>query len=138
MKHYKINKDWNAQPNVPLPKVKVFGNAVQLEFVLNHYLYKKFKQGQKGLLKFKDCYMYRLGAVNDHGFYLGQFRYGPDEMPWGEFYELTESDWKENFPQDRVVVDETLEDRKDLKHYLFFFRDETFECIAREFKFEYS
>ena len=135
MKFNKLNLQWNAQPNAPLPKVSVQGNIVLLEFILNHYIYKQFKEGQKGRIEFVECYMYRLGPVNDEGFSRGQFRYGPKDIPWGEFYELKDSNWRVNFSDDKVIIDQTLEDSKDLKHYIFFFRDETFECIAKSFVF---
>ena len=91
------------------------------------------KKGQKGKLIFNNCYMYRLGSPNDHGFYLNQFRYGPNNIEWGEFYELSDSNWRKDFPLDKVVVDDNLKDNKRLKHYLFFFRDNTFECIAENY-----
>lgn len=134
MKAIKLNENWNAEPNVPEPQIDIEDNDLYLSFSLNHFTDKSLKKGQKGQLIFKDCYIYRLGSVNDEGFSMGQFRYGPEDMKWGGFYELIESDWKSTFSDDKVLVNKSLKDDDQLKHYLFFFRDETFECIAKGYE----
>jgi len=136
MKPIKLNENWSADPNVPEPKIKIEGDKLYLDFFLNYFTDKSLEKGQKGQLIFDGCYMYRLGSVNDEGFSREQFRYSPDDIKWGEFYELTESDWVNTFPDDKVLVSESLKDDGQLKHYLFFFRDETFECIAKGYTFE--
>lgn len=136
MKYVKLNENWNADPNVPEPHIAVRDNKLFLDFRLNYFTDKSLKEGQRGQLIFHDCYMYRLGSVNDHGFYLGQFRYKSGDIKWGEFYELIESDWKNTFPDDKIVIVESFNNDKQLKHYLFFFRDETFECIAVDYEFK--
>jgi len=137
MKYLKLNEGWNADPNIPNPEAYTQDNTLYLDFFLNYHIYKGIHRGQKGQLKFNECYMYRFGSPNDHGFSLKQFRYGPDDIPWGEFYELFESDWKNDFPDDKIVLNQDLEEDKELRHFLFFFRDECFECIAKDFNFNY-
>ena len=137
MKYIKLNKSWKADPNIPNPEIYIQDNILNLYFSLNYHIYSDIHKGQKGRLEFNNCYMYRLGSPNDHGFSLGQFRYGPNDIPWGEFYELTETDWKNNFPDDKIIRDKNLEKDGQLKHFLFFFRDECFECIAKDFSFTY-
>lgn len=137
MKYKKLNNNWNADPNAPEPEIYVKDGDLQVFFYLNYHIYDHIKEGQRGDLIFTDCYMYRVGSPNDHGFYLGQFRYGRDDIEWGEFYELFESDWQINFPDDKVILKESLRNDKGLRHFLFFFRDEGFECIAKNFLFEY-
>lgn len=137
MEHIKLNDNWNANPNDPDPIIEVRGTDLYLEFYLNPFIYSHINEGQRGLLIFKDCNIYRLGSPNDHGFYLKQFRYGPDEIEWGEFYELANSDWQINFPDDKIIIGENISNSSHLKHYLFFFRDNTFECIAGGYEFKY-
>lgn len=137
MKYKKLNNNWNADPNAPEPEIYVKDGDLQIIFYLNYHIFDHIKQGQRGKLTFSNCYMYRVGSPNDHGFYLGQFRYGRDDIQWGEFYELFESDWQNNFPDDKVILKEILHNDKRLRHFLFFFRDEGFECLAKDFVFDY-
>lgn len=137
MQYIKLNDNWNADPNSPEPAIHIKDKELYLEFYLNHYIYPHIKEGQKGVLVFSDCYMYRLGSPNDHGFYLKQYRYSPDDIKWGEFYKLIDSNWKNDFPADKIVSNKNLKNVDNLKHYLFFFRDNTFECIAKSYNFKY-
>jgi len=58
-------------------------------------------------------------------------------LPWGEFYELTDSHWNKDFPDDKIILNDSI-DKKGLRHFIFFFKDETFECIATDFSFSYE
>jgi len=136
MKCVKLNQNWNADPNSPEPKIKVLTNKVCLDFFLNYFIYDHINEGQMGQLVFNNCYCYRLGSPNDHGFYLNQFRYGPNDIKWGEFYELFDSNWQKDFPADKIILDKDFKLNSNLKHYLFFFRDNTFECIATGYEFK--
>lgn len=136
MKYIKLNNDWDAEPSVPFPTIEILNKTLKLSFVLNHYIHKNVTEGSVGVLTFNDCAMYRLGSPNDEGFYLGQFRFTSEDIPWGGFYELVESDWVNTFPNDKVVVNLELKDFPLFHHYLLFFRDETFECIAKGWAYE--
>lgn len=132
----KLNTDWNAEPNSPDPQLRVEGNDVILSFLLNGFIYPRFNEGDVAELRFHDCCRYRLGRTNDEGWYRGQCRFSGIAPAWGEFYEVTgdlkldcsppdwdgrsrELEWKNNG-----------EVRTGLRHYLFYLRDETFECDA--------
>ena len=77
--------------------------------------------------------MWRLGATNDEGWYAGQCRYGKAAPAWGEFYELlgkddqrlTPNDWHELAPMP-----------PETRHFLFYLRDNTFECLAADWRFK--
>ena len=56
---------------------------------------------------------------------MGQCRFG-QSIPWGEFYEVS-GDLRVNEVNDWVEVGPKNECSK---HYLFYFRDDTFECDA--------
>jgi hypothetical protein len=112
--------------------VAVSGLSVQLTFVLNPMAHKA-DEGEKGCLTFAGCSMWRLGATNDEGWYAGQCRYSKAAPAWGEFYELLGEDDQRFKPADwhklTVVTSEQ-------RHFLFYLRDETFECFATEWTFE--
>jgi hypothetical protein len=127
----KLNDDWNAEPNAPAPVVARSGNDVVLEFRLNPFQFKKFSEGDRGRLVFRNCWRYRLGATNDEGWYLGQCRFSKDAPSWGEFYEVQGDLKLESSPNDWVSF---APEPQAARHFLFYLRDETFECDAQTFE----
>jgi hypothetical protein len=90
----KLNDDWNADPNAPVPFVVRSGDDVILEFHLNSFQFKRFQEGDRGRLVFRNCWRYRMGVTNDEGWYLGQCRFSNVAPAWGEFYEVRgDSGW---------------------------------------------
>jgi hypothetical protein len=135
MKYIKLNTNWNAEPNAPKVEIKIQGDKLELEFFLNSFIFDHVNEGDKGQLLFTDCNKYSFNSCNDEGYFRGQYRYKNETLPWGEFYELMH-DGEIDFHSDyKMVKDKTNE--IGLKHFIFFFRDNTFECIARDFKFRY-
>jgi hypothetical protein len=126
----KLNGDWNAEPNVPAPVVIRSGTDLILEFALNPWQFKSFSEGDRGRLTFHHCWRYRLGPTNDEGWYLGQCRFSGIAPAWGEFYQVEGDLRLEAAPTDWIVVGP--EPRRPAKHFLFYFRDGTFECDANE------
>ena len=129
----KLNNGWNAEPNAPYPKVTVSGTDVLLEFFLNPFQFPQFSADDRGTIRFSGCSRYRLGATNDEGWYLGQCRYSSIAPAWGEFYELRGTDIRLDEPQDWQVINEVS---NASRHFLFYLRDDTFECIAARWEFE--
>ena len=128
----RLNNGWNAEPNAPAPKVEVNGSQVRLKFFLNPFAYPA-EEGEMGCLAFSECSMWRLGSTNDEGWYAGQCRYSKIAPAWGEFYELLGHDSQRTNPTDwHVPKPPGSGDR----HFLFYLRDETFECFAKEWSFE--
>ena len=123
-----INEGWNAEPNAPEPKVKVAGNDILLTFYVNAFQFKEFEETELGILRFIDCERYRLGSTNDEGWYRGQCRFSKLAPNWGEFYLVTGDEALLNAPDDWKMLKpyETVG-----KHFLFYFKDETFECVAK-------
>jgi hypothetical protein len=128
----RLNENWNAQPNAPYPEVRAEGSTVQLRFFLNSYAYPA-KDGELGFLTFTGCKAWRLGSPNDEGWYEGECRYGKLAPKWGEFYELKGPDPLRDQAEDWRQVP-TL--ASGSRHFLFYLRDETFECLADDWKFE--
>lgn len=124
----KLNEGWNAEPNAPAPVVSRSGDDVVLEFDLNAFRYKNFAEGDRGRLVFRGCWRYRLGSTNDEGWYLGQCRFSKIAPAWGDFYKVDGDLKLESAPNDWVVIGP--EPRSPAKHFLFYLRDETFECDA--------
>ncbi|NVJ47342.1 MAG: hypothetical protein HWE07_09450 [Cytophagia bacterium] len=133
MNYKKLNIDWNAEPNAPEAVLEEIGTDLRLEFFLNPFVYHNIDNDEKGELIFKNCFKYSFNSCNDEGYFRGQYRYSNSELPWGEFYEI-EHDWTNDFHQDQKILNQEIE-QIGLKHFIFFLRDNTLECIAKEFEF---
>ena len=133
MKYVKLSTNWNADPNSPNEKIVIESNRVTLEFNMNYYIYDHFKEGDRGHIKFEGCHKLSYNTTNDEGYFRGQYRFNQLELPWGQFYEV-ESDWENNFHKNNIVLGYRFPQIK-YKHFIFFLRDNTFECIAENFKF---
>ena len=129
----KLNADWSADPNAPIPEAWHDGADLLLKFHLNAFQFPQFKLWEKGILRFLRCSRYRLGYPNMDGWYFGHCRYGKLAHEWGEFYELSGDDASANPPTDWQIIDPNL---RPSAHFLFYFRDETFECFADAWQFE--
>ena len=127
-----LNVGWNAEPNAPFPSVEVVGRDILLRFRLNPFRYPDFAENDAGMIRFKSCSRYRVGSTNDEGWYRGQCRYSKTAPAWGEFYELIGPDDVADLPNNWASVGSNRAER----HFLFYFRDETFECFAEEWAFE--
>jgi hypothetical protein len=137
MQFIQLNNGWNAEPNAPEVDIKIQDNKVIVSFYLNAFIFKDFDEDDKGILTFQDCIQYRYGSPNDEGFYcFGQSRYKDFGVKWGEFYEVNDSDWKTNFP-DVILMKNHIDNNKEYKHYLFYFKDGTFECIACDYDLKF-
>lgn len=131
----KLNSDWNAEPNSPIPRVAVWEHDILLSFYLNAFVFEQFEEGDIGHLRFRNCRRYRLGGTNDEGWSRGQCRFSRLAPGWGEFYEVTGDLFPDKCPKDWV---ELFEDASERRHYLFYFRDQTFECEAESWSFSIS
>ena len=126
----KLNDGWNAEPNAPEPVVEIDGSELRLSFLANAFQFAAYDEDDVLQLSFRGCWRYRLGPTNDEGWYMGQCRFS-QSIPWGEFYELSgdllagkASDWTD-FGSPSA----------NSRHFLFYFRDETFECDAESWEF---
>jgi hypothetical protein len=128
----KLNDHWNAEPNSPDPEVEKVGTDILLRFYLNAFIYEQFQEDELGVLRFVDVTRYRLGSTNDEGWHRGQCRFSQLAPEWGEFYTITgdaallnqPTDWKQIGHQHQAP-----------SHFLFYFRDATFECVCRRWEF---
>jgi hypothetical protein len=132
---YRLNEGWNAEPNAPNPAVEVQGHDIILRFLVNPFQSPEFRRGEFGILRFVKCSRYRLGAPNDEGWYLGQRRFSKIAPRWGEFYLVQGNDELLQAPDDWRFVAPT---GCTTRHFLFYFRDDTFECDAAKCIFEIS
>ncbi|MCG8436207.1 MAG: hypothetical protein MJA83_19485 [Gammaproteobacteria bacterium] len=124
-----LNNGWNAQPNTPNPEISIQGGDLILSFRPNSYQFPKYENIEIISLKFIGCRKYRLGATNDEGWYKGQCRFSDSAPKWGEFYEI-KGDLK--LEQASGEWDEPEKPGPGGRHFLFYFRDETFECEAAD------
>lgn len=136
MKYLKENKNWNAAPGAQQPEMIVGENRLELIFELDP-VFAHIDEGEKGTLEFSEVYAYQLTQMDQAAYLDNQFRFKNDQLPWGAFYVLKESNWKTNFPSDKVVINEALKDAK-LSHYLFFLPGFIFECLAADYVFHFD
>ena len=126
-----LNQGWNADPNAPEPLIERHGSDLRLSFRINAFQYPQFAEGQVASIRFLGCWRHRLGATNDEGWYMGQCRFSRLAPAWGEFYEVTGDLLLEAKPLEWVVSGPAT---AHTHHYLFYFRDSTFECDATSFE----
>jgi hypothetical protein len=124
----KLNRDWNAEPNAPEPSVRVDGRDLILSFEPNGFVFPHYEKVKLIELTFTDCARYRLGPTNDEGWYRGQCRFSKLAPKWGEFYEVEGDLRLSKVPDEWTEL--PAEPTSRHRHYLFYFRDDTFECDA--------
>jgi len=125
----KLNDGWNAEPNAPHPQISVAGRLLTLRFALNPWAYKGFNEDDEAEIVFSDCWRYRLGGTNDEGWHRGQCRFSGMAPAWGEFYEVDGDLRMDKAPEDWVSL---AQPDTTSRHFLFYFRDNTFECDAKD------
>jgi hypothetical protein len=122
-----LNVGWNADPNAPCPQIALNGSELLLRFRLNAFQFKQFERGQIATIRFPNCWRYRLGLTNDEGWYRGQCRFSKLAPQWGEFYKVSGDLRITAAPEDWHQI---AAEPPESIHFLFYFRDETFECDA--------
>jgi hypothetical protein len=132
--YIQINNDWNADPVDPEIDLQIVGQDLVMDIFLNYFAFDKYSEGDKARITFTNCSRYSLNYCNDEGYYLGQYRTRPSELPWGEFYEI-KGGMNRDLPE--PVVDLST-NRDNKRHFVFFFKDETFECLADDYRVEFN
>ncbi|WP_448138472.1 hypothetical protein [Sphingobacterium siyangense] len=128
-----LSKNWNAHPVSPEVNLQIVGKNLIMEIYLNHYMFDSFVEGDKARITFENSYKYSLNSCNDEGYYYGQYRINWKQLEWGEFYEII-SGLDRKLPKPIVQLSD---DSDNKRHFLFFFKDETFECLADNYKVEF-
>lgn len=123
-----LNDGWNAEPNSPSVGVAVDGTTLILSFLANPFQFPEFADGQIIRLRFDDVWRYAIGDVNDEGWCLGQCRFSKLAPSWGDFYDVSGDLLLEQCDAEWHTL--TDNPAPSLRHYLFYFRDENFECDA--------
>lgn len=132
MRYEQLNKNWNAEPNAPEPQMEKGEGYVEFKFELNPFLFDYIDKGDKGVLEFAEVYKLDFGAMNDEGYFRGQHRFNNNILPWGEFYELFDSNWKIDFPKSSQIINSVI-DKSKLRHFIFFLKDNTIECLSLDY-----
>jgi len=128
-----LNHGWNAEPNAPEATTEQSGPDLLLRFFVNPFLFRQFDEENHDILRFYNCARFRLGSTNDEGWYRGECRYRDSAPAWDEFYELSGDDPRIDEPRDWVSINQRPE---IARHFLFYLRDNTFECIASDWGFD--
>ncbi|KLN60456.1 hypothetical protein WH96_12065 [Kiloniella spongiae] len=129
----KLNQGWNAEPNTPIPQVKLIKSNLELHFFLNPYQFENYNEGDKGCIEFSNCSRFRFTDINDEAWYKGECRFSKLAPSWGEFYLV-----QRNFKEQENATPWQHHAQKDttLDNFLFYFRDSTFECSAKSWSFK--
>jgi hypothetical protein len=126
---HQLNSGLNAEPYIPSPAIEIQAQDLVLKFSVNAFQFPEFEEGEFGALRFVRCERYRLGPTNDDGWYRGLCRFSKLAPEWGEFYIVQGDADLLDAPQDwQPVTPSTGSGR----HFLFYFRDNTFECVAKD------
>lgn len=134
MKYIKLNTNWNAEPNAPDPQLERGEDFVEIRFELNQFTFDYIEEGDIGIIEFAEVYKIDFGTMNDEGYFRGQHRFSNNNLPWGEFYELLDSNWETTFPTEAKILNKDI-DKSELRHFIFFLRDNTIECLANKYYF---
>lgn len=126
---HQLNNGWNAEPYVPNPVIRIDGPDLVLSFLVNAFQFTEFQEGESAALRFTACERYRLGPPNDDGWYDGRCRFSRSAPEWGEFYLVVGDAALLDAPQDWHTLTATSGKGR---HYLFYFRDNSFECVAAQ------
>ena len=128
-----LSNNWNAHPVSPEVNLQIVGKNLIMEIYLNHCMFDNVVEGDKARITFENSYKYSLNSCNDEGYYYGQYRINWKQRKWGEFYEII-SGLDRKLPKPIVQLSD---DSDNKRHFLFFFKDETFECLADNYKVEF-
>ncbi|WP_170325682.1 hypothetical protein [Ruegeria arenilitoris] len=123
----KLNEDWNADPNAPMPATAQEGDDLWLRFRPNEWLNPSHLAQGHLFMRFVGCQRFRFTLINDHGWYGGQCRFSKLAPAWGEFYEV-DGDFLEG--GDTTPWNSVSAGADSASNFLFYFRDEAFECTA--------
>ena len=132
---------FEASPNTATPSVEVSGKDLTLSYTTNS------DEIEIGKLLFSDCLLYRVGSPNDEGFYgFGSnpkirndsiyYKKNFPDLDFYEFYVVTGYDWKNNqlIGENKWILDSEYSQKEGYTHYIFFMKDGTFECVAKDFR----
>ena len=126
---HKLNEGWNAEPYTPNPVIEIQDRDLVLRFLVNAFQFTEFEEGEIGALRFMRCARYRLGPADDDGWYGGQCRFSKLAPEWGEFYMVQGDAALLDAPQDWQTI---VPPGGSGLHFLFYFRENTFECVAEQ------
>ena len=111
----------------PDPRIKIINSDILLSFYVNAFQFPEFSEEESGVLRFVNCWRYRLEPKNDEGWYHGQSRSSNLVPAWGEYQKVSD---------DSDILDESNDwkylssEEKNKTHFLFNFPENTFECDA--------
>jgi hypothetical protein len=126
-----LDEGWNADPVAPGLQIARDGDDLLLSFDLNAFQFPPFTEGGRASIRFRGCWRHRLGPTNDEGWYRGQCRFSRLAPQWGGFYEVGGDLKLDQAPAGWVVASDEVEGSR---HFLFYMKDETFECDAASFE----
>ena len=132
----RLNTSWDAEPNAPEPRIERRGNDVVLTVVPNRFIHDVPENCAAWRLRFAGATHYRMVPVNDEGWWGGQCRFSELAPEYGAFYEIGGDTLDALEPEPWAETGNGEGDGAGLRHFLWYLRDETFECKARDWRLE--
>lgn len=137
----KIDLPFEPDLSTAVPLVETRGTDVLLSFLIHG-------MDDMAKIEFVDCLMYRVGAPNDEGFYLfgvesrinNDSIYSKNAFPnldFDTFYKVIGVDWKNDLLGNGTkILDNQYKEKEGFIHFVFFMKDGTFECVAKNYEIE--
>lgn len=128
----KIQYGYLPEPNVTKLKPEMRDDNLIVIFPLNYHINNKIKETDRGELTFHNCKAWRYGAPNDESFY--GLHEGTNYQQLG--FEMDNLYEVEGFETDFIKQQSKLLVNPLNKHYLFFTKEGTLECLANNIRFK--
>lgn len=133
MKLEKKDNVYASNPNIAAPEIYLYEKNLTLRFPVNTFI-NNLEDGHIGKILFKNCTAFRVGSPNDEGYGIGSDTVWNEAsfpgIEWHHFYEVLDS----SGPTFERFFTTESHDQSSQRHFVFFMKEATFECYARDFE----
>jgi hypothetical protein len=137
MRHIKLNTNWLALADAAKPILVKNDDGIEISFSLNPMYFEHIDDGEKGKLSFHQVYAYYFGSTNQERYRKAKFLISNNELPIGELYELKDSKWDADFPENKIMLKDKI-NKKEIRHFIFFLKNAVLECLASDVAFTFE
>jgi len=136
MKFTQQNLNWltnNIQPNFTISNNN---SDIDISFLLDNSL-EHIDENDCGLIHFENVLMYSITDITKSAFELNSCRFSPKQIQWNNFYEIEKSNWKKDFPDNKILLNQDLK-QNGLSHYILLCGEKIIECVCSYYTFSFS
>jgi hypothetical protein len=98
MKKEKLNLNWEALAFDVALKAET---DLRFQLTLNSEGFEHIDQGELAFLNFTNVHVYAISNIAKEEYLNGAYRLKEQQIPWGQFYEVSKSNWKSEFPKQK-------------------------------------